>query len=91
MTAPGIMPGGPSSDKQDAQRWEEAAQLRREHRGWIVVWLASDSQFRAYRRLPGSRRDTALSAPAASDLAALIIQAEQAGRPSRGNEQAGHG
>ena len=91
MSAPGIMPGGRSGDQQDAQRWEEAAQLRGEHRGWIVVWLAPDRQFRAYRRLPGSRRDTALSAPTASDLAALIIQAEQAARPSPGARQAGHG
>jgi hypothetical protein len=67
-------PGGTDSD---AQRWREAAQLRTEHRAWIVIWLASGSCFKAYRRLPGARRDTALSAATRSQMAALIAQAEQ--------------
>jgi hypothetical protein len=83
----GLMPGG----NHDAQRREEAARLRREHPGWIVVWLAPGHQFRAYRRLPGSRRDTALNAAAADDLTALITQADKAARPSPGTRQAGHG
>jgi hypothetical protein len=64
----------------DAARWREAAQLRARHRGWVVVWLARMSEFRAYRRLPGARRDTALSAATAGDLAAQITAAEQAAR-----------
>lgn len=67
-----------SEDETDKTHWEEAAQLRGEHRGWIVIWLASDQEFRAYRRLPGTRRDTTLSAPTTSDLSAKISQAEQA-------------
>jgi hypothetical protein len=59
---------------------EEAARLRREHRGWVIIWLAADSQFRAYRRLPGTRSDTILSAATSGDLAAQISQAEQAAR-----------
>jgi hypothetical protein len=69
----------PPSD-HDAARWREAAQLRARHRGWVVVWLASMRQFRAYRRLPGARRDTALSAATAGGLAAQITAAEQAAR-----------
>ena len=66
---------------EDASRSEQAARLRAEHRGWVVIWLASEARFRAYRRLPGARRDTALSAATAIGMAAQITQAEQA--PSR--------
>jgi hypothetical protein len=73
----------------DGERWREAAQLRHDHVGWAVIWLAEAGEFRAYRRLPGARRDSALSAPVAGDLAAQIKQAEQAARPAaatRGDE-----
>jgi hypothetical protein len=75
----------PASADSDAQRWWEAAQLRAERRGWIVIWLASERCFKAYRRLPGARRDTALSAATSAEMAALITQAEQptTARPAR--------
>jgi hypothetical protein len=69
-----------SEDEVDERHWEEAAKLRGEHRGWIIIWLSADQEFRAYRRLPGTRRDTTLSAPTGSDLSAMISQAEQAVR-----------
>jgi predicted ATPase len=61
----------------DSERWREAAQLRHDHAGWAVIWLAEAGEFRAYGRLPSARRDTALSAATAGDLAAQIEQAEQ--------------
>jgi len=61
----------------DASRWREAARLRRAHPRWVVIWLAPIARFRAYARLPGARRDTALTA---ADPAAQIGQAEQAAR-----------
>jgi hypothetical protein len=64
-------------DKDDGC-WREAARLRREWRGWIIVWLAPEGCYRAYRRLPGARRDTALSAATPAEMAASISQAEQA-------------
>jgi hypothetical protein len=74
----------PSGTDGDAERWREAARLRAEHRGWIVIWLAPENCFRAYRRLPGARRDTALCAATPAEMAALIAQAEQAtARPAR--------
>jgi hypothetical protein len=77
-------PAAPDKADQDAACWKEAARLRAEHRGWIVIWLSRDARFRAYRRLPGARHDTALSAVTASDVAAQIRQAEQgASRPAR--------
>jgi hypothetical protein len=68
---------GVTAGASDAGRWREAAVLRQQWRGWVVIWLAPIGRFRAYRRLPGHRRDTALTAAKASDLAALIGQAEQ--------------
>jgi hypothetical protein len=70
--------------QDDGTCWREAARLRREHRGWIVIWLAPENCYRAYRRLPGARRDTALSAATPVEMATLIGQAEQATtRPAR--------
>jgi hypothetical protein len=67
-----------SDDEVDQRHWAEAAQLRGEHQGWIIIWLSADREFRAYRRIPGTRRDTTLSAPTTSDLSAKISQAEKA-------------
>ena len=78
--APGAPPAAVGVD--DAGRWREAAQLRRDHPGWVVVWLAPAGEFHAYRRLPGARRDTALIAPSSADLADLIGRAEQTARPA---------
>jgi hypothetical protein len=70
---------------EDASRWEQAARLRAECRGWVVIWLSSEVRFRAYRRLHGARHDTALSAATAGEMAAQITQAEQAvSRRSKG-------
>jgi hypothetical protein len=82
----GVAPGGGAAgggaagggDGGNDARWREAARLRAERRGWIIVWLAPQNCFRAYRRLPGARRDTALSAATAAEMDALIGQAEQA-------------
>jgi len=81
MTAARPAPGGPpAAEDDDAGRWREAARLRRERPGWIIVWLAPAGEFHAYKRLPGARRDTALAAATAAGLAAQISQAEQAAR-----------
>ncbi len=77
---PDATTNGQRNNEVDQRHWGEAAELRGEHQGWIVIWLAAYSQFRAYRRLPGTRRDTVLSATTSSDLAAQISQAEQAAR-----------
>jgi hypothetical protein len=78
----------PAAEDQEAWCWREAARLRREHPRWVIVWLAPAGEFRAYGRLPGARRDTALIAGTPARLAALIGQAEQAARrtPARHKE-----
>jgi hypothetical protein len=87
MTAQSPAPGGPASAADEAERWREAARLRREHPGWIVVWLARESRYNAYRRLPGTRRDTALTDPTADGLASQIVSAEQAARHAPRNPE----
>jgi hypothetical protein len=70
--------------QQEDVCWREAARLRSQFRTWIMIWLAPENCYRAYRRLPGARRDTALSAATPAEMAALIGQAEQAAaRPAR--------
>jgi hypothetical protein len=77
MTIPGQLPGEPSqSPADDAACWQQAARLRHRFRGWIIIWLSRDRQFRAYRRMPGARRDTALTASTADEMAALITHTE---------------
>ena len=80
MTAPHRpAPGGSNGGRgDDASRWREAAQLRRNHRGWTVIWLAAAGEFHAYKRLPGKRHDTLVIAATASELSAQIDQTEQA-------------
>ena len=76
MTIPGP-PGEPSlSPADDAACWGQAAGLRQQFPGWIVIWLTRDRQFHAYRRMPGARRDTAVTSRSADEMAAKIMQAE---------------
>lgn len=70
-------PASPAPDP-DAERWREVALLRREHEQWVIIWLAPAGEFRAYRRLPRARRDTAVAAATADGLSAAIGQAELA-------------
>lgn len=77
-------PGASAWSAKDDACWREAARLRREHAKWIVIWLASAKQYRAYRRLPGARRDTTLSASTPEDLAAQMTEAERPRRPGSG-------
>jgi hypothetical protein len=75
---PAPAPGDHPAAADEAGRWREAARLRRDHPRWVIIWLAPIGQFRGYARLPGARRDTALTAATPAGLAALIGQAEQA-------------
>jgi hypothetical protein len=79
VTVPGQGPPGEPgrSPADDAACWQQAALLRQQFRGWIVIWLSRDRQFHAYRRMPGARPDTALTAATADDMAAKITRAEQ--------------
>ena len=73
-----VDPPADGDNGDDDGRWREAARLRRDHPKWVVIWLAPLRQFRAYARLPGARRDTALTAADPADLTAQISKAERA-------------
>jgi hypothetical protein len=60
--------------EDDANRWREAAQLRSDHPGWVIIWFAPDRQFRAYP-LSQRRGATALTAATAAELAEQISRA----------------
>jgi hypothetical protein len=65
------------ADADDSERWRDVAQLREDHPGWVIIWLARTRQYRAYS-LSGNRRVGPLTAATTADLAAQIGQA----RPS---------
>jgi hypothetical protein len=58
----------------DAERWREAARLRDECPGWVIIWLARTGEYRAYQDSQ-SRSAATLIATSAADLAAQIRQA----------------
>jgi hypothetical protein len=68
--------GGSQPSGDDAACWREAARLRRENPGWVVLWLARIRRYRAYR-LSQARRPTTLTAQTPGDLAAQMRQAGQ--------------
>jgi hypothetical protein len=86
MTASFPALGRPSAQHDDTDRWRGAAGLRRQHRGWVIVWLARENRFIAYRQLPGARRDTALTDPTADGLSCQITLAERSASPLTGQE-----
>lgn len=60
----------------DADRWRSAARLRREHPGWVVIWLSSVGSFRAYPL--SARRRSPLTAADPDQLAAQMDEMEKA-------------
>lgn len=81
---------GAAAVTDDERCWQEAARLRREHPAWLVIWLASARQYRAYRRASQARHERALCADTPDDLAAQMAQAEQAKRTPRSTPRTGH-
>jgi hypothetical protein len=77
-------PGTPAATPDhDAACWQAAAQARRQHPGWIVIWVAQLGRFRAYPlfRAPSG---TSVTAATPQELTAGMEQAEQAARRPRG-------
>jgi len=74
----GGSPGNGGADLADdeAACWRHAKRLRREFPNWVVIWMASARQYRAYR-ISRSRRDSALTADTPEGLAARIRRAER--------------
>ena len=76
------MTADPGQEKeQNDERWREAASLRAQFRGWVVIWLAAENCFRAYPRSSTARRATGLTAPSSADMAELIKHADVSRTP----------
>jgi hypothetical protein len=71
--------GDPGLAADDDARRRAAAQIRGQRPGWVVIWAAPASRFRAwplFRAAPG----TALTAQTPEELTAQMDQVEQAAR-----------
>jgi hypothetical protein len=77
---PGDIDGPDHGD--DAACWQAAKQLRAQHPGWVIIWLARIRRYRA-RPLFRAPRDTVLTAQTTEELAAQMDRAEQAARRPR--------
>lgn len=80
-------PGGHDRDGQsaaadDAGRRREAARIRREHPGWVVIWAARSGRYCAYP-LFRAPRGTVLTEAAPDELAAQMDRIQQAARGPR--------
>ncbi|HUD80246.1 MAG TPA: hypothetical protein VMR00_20570 [Streptosporangiaceae bacterium] len=69
----------------DAACWRAAARLRGDHPGWVVLWLSSIRQFRAYRLSQRARTPVTLTASDPAVLDAQITAAEQDGPEPTGD------
>jgi hypothetical protein len=65
----------------DTACWQVARQLREQHPGWVIIWVARIGRYRA--RPLFRTRETVLTAEAPEELAAQMSRAEQAARPTR--------
>lgn len=73
----------PETAADEAARWAVAAQIRRDHPGWVVIWVAHKGEYRArplFRAPPG----TVASATTPGELVTRMDEIQQAaGRPKR--------
>jgi hypothetical protein len=73
-----ITPDGQSA-ADEAGHLRAAARIRREHPGWVVIWVARTGRYHAYP-LFRAPRGTALAAATPDELAAQMDQIQQAAR-----------
>jgi len=76
------IPDGQSAAADEAGRRREAARIRREHPGWVVIWVARAGRYCAYP-LFRAPRGTALAAATPDELAAQMDRIQQAARSAR--------
>jgi hypothetical protein len=81
-TSPGSPgPDPPAAADDEAARWKTAAQIRREHPRWVVIWSQLRGEFQA-RPLFGAPRGTVAVGPTPDDLIAQM-NTIQAAAPRR--------
>ena len=60
----------------DAAHWQNAARIRHENPGWVVIWMSRARRYRAYP-LFRAPRGTALAAATADDLTDQMDRVQQ--------------
>jgi hypothetical protein len=80
------VPQAGERDPQDAACQREAARIRQERRGWVVIWVPHESRYQAYPKFRAPR-GTVASAAQPGELIAQMDQVELTARRPRGRSQ----
>jgi hypothetical protein len=67
----------------DAARWQAAKQLRAEHPGWLVIWVARTQRYHAYLLASSRAEASGLTDTEPAELAAQMQQVERAAASQR--------
>lgn len=73
-------------DPQDAACQREAARIRQEREGWVVIWVPHESRYKAYPKFRAPRGAVA-SAAQSGELLAQMDEVELAVRKPRGGSR----
>jgi hypothetical protein len=74
--------GPPNGSVDEAERWQAAKVIRRQHPRWVVIWAAGTGRYHAWP-LFRAPRGTALTAQEPAELVAQMKDVEQAARSPR--------
>jgi hypothetical protein len=72
----------------EAACWETAALIRRDHPGWVVVWIARKAEYQAWP-LFRAPRGTVATAATAQELITRMDRVQQASRRRRKQRSGG--
>jgi hypothetical protein len=86
MTDSNPVPPAGEGDPQGAARHREAARIRQEREGWVVIWVPHESCYKAYPKFRAPR-GTVASASQPGELMTQMDQVELAARRPRGRSQ----
>ena len=83
MTDSNAIPQEGERDSQEAACHREAARIRQEREGWVVIWVPHAGLYRAYPKFRAPR-GTVASAAQPGELMAQMDKVELAARRPRG-------
>jgi hypothetical protein len=86
MTDSNLVPQGGERDQQEAACQREAARIRQERKGWVVIWAPDEGRYKAYPKFRAPR-GTVASASRPGELRAQMDQVELAARKPRSGPQ----
>ena len=86
MTDSNLVPRGGERDRQDAACQREAARIRQEREGWVVIWVPHESRYKAYPKFRAPR-GTVASVAQPGELTAQMDKVELAARKPAGRSR----